>query len=335
MGINNAILQLLEEQRLAEQAPDRLAPIVEPESAFRDNSPPPTIEQMYQTVLGRAPDEGGLAYWQQQFGDTVDPNELATFQQAATPEISTVQQNADKWFAEHPNADPQLVADTIKSNGGMTPELASVLAEHYGIDVNAIENNYKQLIAPVSSASVAPVSPQFNPADYGPPSPTADVLGARQAYEDLLKRPPESVDPSQLNALRVASGYGPYMDEDTGGGGINAAVRRLVNQVNSNQVRDGGGGSNQASSNLVDMGARATASHFIPYYDYLSAANNLINGNYVSGTKDLISGLTGGISSFFGFADGGATGGLNAIKRADVSKLKPIIKMGGLNNIKR
>jgi hypothetical protein len=305
MGINNAILQLLEEQRLAEQAPDRTAPIVEPEGSFRDNSPPPTIEQMYQTVLGRAPDEGGLAYWKQQFGDTVDPNELATFKQAAAPEISTVQQNADKWFAEHPNANPQMVADTIKSNGGLTPELAKVLADHYGVDASAIEHDYKQLIAPVSSASVAPVNPQFTSADYGPPKP-ADYVA-----------PGSGVPVSRLSDMPGAEPVPMY--EDTGGGGINATVRRLVNQVNSGQVRGGGGGSNQGPNNLINMGAGAVASRYIPYYDYLSGVNNLINGNYGSATKDLISGLTGGLSSVFGFANGGpavnSIGGLNSVSK--------------------
>ena len=42
-----------------------------------------SIDQMYQNVLGRAPDEGGRAFWQQQFGDTVDPTELAGFTQSA------------------------------------------------------------------------------------------------------------------------------------------------------------------------------------------------------------------------------------------------------------
>lgn len=49
---------------------------------------PTSIEQVYFDVLGRAPDPGGLAYWQSQFGPTVDANELATFQTAAAPELA-------------------------------------------------------------------------------------------------------------------------------------------------------------------------------------------------------------------------------------------------------
>lgn len=42
-----------------------------------------TVEQLYRNVLGREPDPGGLAYWSQQFGPTVDANELATFRSVA------------------------------------------------------------------------------------------------------------------------------------------------------------------------------------------------------------------------------------------------------------
>lgn len=49
---------------------------------------PQSVNDLYAQVLGRAPDAGGLAYWQQQFGDTVDPNELATFTGAAQAELA-------------------------------------------------------------------------------------------------------------------------------------------------------------------------------------------------------------------------------------------------------
>lgn len=46
----------------------------------------PTIEELYQTVLGRAPDPGGLAFWQSYVGPTVDPNEISAFVAAAQAE---------------------------------------------------------------------------------------------------------------------------------------------------------------------------------------------------------------------------------------------------------
>jgi hypothetical protein len=49
---------------------------------------PTTVEKLYTDILGRASDPGGLAYWQQQFGNEVDPNELATFKSAAQAELA-------------------------------------------------------------------------------------------------------------------------------------------------------------------------------------------------------------------------------------------------------
>ena len=40
---------------------------------------PRTVEQLYGMVLNRAPDQGGLDYWKGQFGESVDPTELARF----------------------------------------------------------------------------------------------------------------------------------------------------------------------------------------------------------------------------------------------------------------
>ena len=49
---------------------------------------PTTVEELYQQYLGRAPDKGGLEYWQQQLGDALDPNEIERFKQAAAPELA-------------------------------------------------------------------------------------------------------------------------------------------------------------------------------------------------------------------------------------------------------
>lgn len=42
-----------------------------------------TVADLYTQVLGRAPDAGGLAYWESVFGNSVDPAELATFKSVA------------------------------------------------------------------------------------------------------------------------------------------------------------------------------------------------------------------------------------------------------------
>lgn len=56
------------------------------------------IAEMYQSVLGRAPDAGGAAFWQQQFGDSVDANELAAFRASALGGTDTADKTAAQSF---------------------------------------------------------------------------------------------------------------------------------------------------------------------------------------------------------------------------------------------
>jgi hypothetical protein len=49
-------------------------------TAGQASSPAPlTVEDLYQQYAGRGSDPGGLQYWTQRFGDTIDPNEVQTF----------------------------------------------------------------------------------------------------------------------------------------------------------------------------------------------------------------------------------------------------------------
>ena len=63
----------------------------------------------------------------------------------SVPAEPSVQDKVNQWFAQHADATPQNVVDTVKSIGGMTPEIANALAQHYGIGSDAIQNNYQQL----------------------------------------------------------------------------------------------------------------------------------------------------------------------------------------------
>jgi hypothetical protein len=46
-----------------------------------------SIANAYQQVLGRTPSAEEIAYWQSQFGSSVDPVELSNFSVAAQPEL--------------------------------------------------------------------------------------------------------------------------------------------------------------------------------------------------------------------------------------------------------
>ena len=47
-----------------------------------------SLDELYQSVLGRTPDAGGQQHWQATFGDTIDANEEATWRNAAQVELN-------------------------------------------------------------------------------------------------------------------------------------------------------------------------------------------------------------------------------------------------------
>jgi hypothetical protein len=90
----------------------------EPVVRMAEGGAPPAInsvEDLYTQVLGRAPDAGGLAYWQQGFGDTIDANEIASFKQAAQAEL-----------ANRTPVEQQILAPTLVNTSGAAPAAPSV-----------------------------------------------------------------------------------------------------------------------------------------------------------------------------------------------------------------
>jgi hypothetical protein len=55
-------------------------------NAYGGYRPDMTVNDLYTNFLGRAPDAGGAQYWQQQFGPSIDQNELTTFLASAQNE---------------------------------------------------------------------------------------------------------------------------------------------------------------------------------------------------------------------------------------------------------
>jgi hypothetical protein len=77
-----------------------------------------TVEDLYRQILGREPDAGGLAYWQNAFGSSVDATEQASFMQAAQAEL------ANRTPAEQAVLAPKLVAN---SGVALTPPAERLL----------------------------------------------------------------------------------------------------------------------------------------------------------------------------------------------------------------
>jgi hypothetical protein len=96
---------------------------------------PLTVENLYQQYAGRGSDPGGLQYWTQQFGDSIDPTEAAKFQTAITEARAQGTEPAAQpiYFQQNPD-----VAAAYQANSyGMTPDqFAATHFQNYGASEN-------------------------------------------------------------------------------------------------------------------------------------------------------------------------------------------------------
>jgi len=67
------------------------------------------------------------------------------------------QEQVDRWFAENPEATPDVVAKTVQQLGGLNSNtgLDKMIASHYGTDQNAVDNYYNNFIGASGLPSTA------------------------------------------------------------------------------------------------------------------------------------------------------------------------------------
>lgn len=95
------------------------------------SSIPLTVENLYQQYAGRASDPGGLEYWTKQFGDTIDPSEISTFQNAVAEARAQGTEPAAQpaYFQQNPD----VAAAYLQNSYGMTPDqFAAAHFQNYG-----------------------------------------------------------------------------------------------------------------------------------------------------------------------------------------------------------
>ena len=90
----------------------------------------PTVNEIYQQVLGRPAEPEGLAYWKSVFGDYVDDTELAQFKTAAAPELA---QRALLTGAGNTTVTNQQIIDFLLTNPGMSDADIVKAMETYGV----------------------------------------------------------------------------------------------------------------------------------------------------------------------------------------------------------
>ena len=161
--------------------------------------PPSSVADLYTSILGRAPDAGGLAYWQQQFGNTIDPSEVNAFTQSANVEL------ANRTPAEQQQLAPNLVG--AAPTGGGAPAIPGAPAPTGGISNLAVANNPAEVANQATAGGI-------NALTSGAGTTTGAISAAdaqaevANMYRNVLGRDP---DPDGLKYWtdRITSGSTP------------------------------------------------------------------------------------------------------------------------------
>jgi hypothetical protein len=98
---------------------------------------PLTIESLYQQYAGRAPDAGGLDYWTKAFGDTIDPNEVGSFQRSVAENVAKGVESTATGLNYNPyfTANPDVAAEYMKNAQGLTPDqFAQTHYDKFGVN---------------------------------------------------------------------------------------------------------------------------------------------------------------------------------------------------------
>jgi hypothetical protein len=191
----------MQAQRAAPQAPQ--TPQYNPAmggAIFANGPNPTTVEGLYGTYLDRAPDKGGLDFWNKHFGSDIDAGEAALFRSSAAPEIAgkllpvptTVEglygtylgRTSDKGGLEHWNKifGPTVDADEAALfRRSALPELAAnkKLAESTG---GGLAHEYEQYLRQTVG------SPNQLQAPTAPPPTTTNLADSGFAFDPITQR---------------------------------------------------------------------------------------------------------------------------------------------------
>jgi hypothetical protein len=171
--------------------------VVTPPAAEAPAAPKLTIKDLYQTVLGRDPDEEGASYWQSVFGPDIDAAEAAAFGLAASKEL-----NPPAAPAQTSNLSP-IRTPRFEEPANTGPDFASMFAQMQAQSQAQME----QIMGPLLQ-TIGDIQRQI-----------LDEQGARQ--EDM-RRMAEASRVAQINQARSqAAGnlqiQGAPSDSSTGG----------------------------------------------------------------------------------------------------------------------
>lgn len=275
-----------------------------------------TVAQLYETLLGRAPDPEGLAYWESQFGSNVDPSESATFLNVAQAELANRTPEEQRILA------PNLLNDAVVNQVTSAPTTLSlpttvegVYNQFYG-GTNAGTDFWKQQfggnnITEQQAAMLIEAMRRDNPnintgltvedvynKGYLEDSPDLSGIGFWQqhfGYGPLTL--------SQLSQL-TSSAHGVNQDTDSGGGVFGTGIGPDISWTNVRDALEAAGvvagnyflpGSSLVSSRLVSEGAQDQLATDEFRFANMAAGitggyqgNTANYGNLLGGTSDAV-----------------------------------------------
>jgi len=162
------------------------------------------VRDMYQQVLGRAPDASGLQYFAERFGTSIDPTELGIFQSMAAEEVAAnAARNAAQQLAAQQAA---AAANTIATDYGNLP---------LGRGATVLDDAY---FANRANTAAAGTGATTTAAGTGATTTAATGMSIADAYQRVLGRAPSAseiaywtsqfgsdVDPTELSTFSVAA----------------------------------------------------------------------------------------------------------------------------------
>ena len=167
------------------------------------------VRDMYQQVLGRAPDASGLQYFAERFGTSIDPTELGIFQSMAAEEVA---------------------ANAARNAGTGTDDIVDIQVIVYGPDGTSYSNPAAARAAGVTNYTMQPPARAAT---------TTTGMSIADAYQRVLGRAPSAsevtywqsqfgsdVDPTELSTFSVAA-----QPERAAAPTTNSAIRQMYLSV--------------------------------------------------------------------------------------------------------
>jgi len=156
---------------------------------------PMSVEDLYYKVLGRAPDAEGLAYWKQQFGNEVDPNETSVFTGTAQ---NLLNQDPNTYASMAPN----LTAQQMPQSAALpaTPDVSNQISSAITSPLDVVSSNtgfgdyqpLSQAAQPMAQADIQPM--QYNDVQ---PIPEPDASPRSLRMQNKFEGPSLAYQPEQ------------------------------------------------------------------------------------------------------------------------------------------